>query len=146
MLPQLKQQSREEWKVTFSKFSYFMEKLFDGSSLTAEQSYYLFVGLTDLLKASGNIRSQSLTRIYNKLLAGVPVDELPLDRLITVLMHTAYFNPPKASHLFLKHRDAIERLSTIEQTVNLMTALKICNIYPSSLLNTCMDITYERVN
>ena len=72
LFPVLERQTREEWSTTFTKFAYFVERLFDSArDRTLEQSYQLFIALTTLYKACGNRRSQNLTKIYNRLLADI---------------------------------------------------------------------------
>jgi len=110
--PRLAEQTKQEWRITFPKFAYFVERLFESASeRTSVQSYQLFIGLVGLYKSSGNIRSQNLTKIYNKLLGEILSKQLPLNTLITVILHVSYYNPAKARYLLHEHRELIAQVS-----------------------------------
>lgn len=67
LLRRLESQTDYEWNTTFPKYAYFAEKLFERER-TPQETYQLFLVLTDLHKVSGKRTSQNLTKIYNKLL------------------------------------------------------------------------------
>jgi len=69
--------------------------------------------------------------------------QIPSNRLITVMLHTSYFNPGKARQLLMKYRDETAQAKSVEEVVQLLSIMKLTKFYPSSLVDTCMDVSFE---